>query len=157
MQNNLPKENPFLALIRQSAWNIEDFISLLKQAANNNKELIFFDALADQLSECSTLTAVLRLQDPRSIILSFIAQYQIFNKSESAFYHQTFAPILTAMISLSPSCVHRISSANFIKRIAIKGVKSRFDLEPPFVRFMANVRSEIEMRAPAPKVTKNPF
>jgi hypothetical protein len=149
MQNNRPTENPFLALIRQSVWNIEDFISLLKEAANRNKELVFFDGLADLLSECSTLTAVIRFQDPRPMILSFIAQYKIFNKSESAFYHQTFEPILSAMISASPNCVHRISSANFIKRMAIKGVMARFDLEPPFIRFITNVRSDIKVRAPA--------
>lgn len=153
MQNNLPKQNQFLALINQNVWNIEDFISLLKQAANYNKELVFFDAFADLLSECSTLTAVLRLQDPRPIILSFIAQYKIFNKNETAFYHQTFAPVLDAMISSSPNCVHRISSASFIKRMVIKGVKSRFDLKAPFVRFITNVRSEIKMRAPAQKIS----
>lgn len=155
MQNNPPKENPFLALIRQNVWNIEDFIALLKQAANRNKELVFFDAFADLLSECSTLTAVFRLQDPRPIILSFIAQYKMFNKSESAFYHQTFDPVLDAMISSSPNCVHRISSASFIKRMVIKGVKSRIDLELPFIRFVTNVRSEIKMRAPVQKSPTN--
>jgi hypothetical protein len=149
MQNNLPKENPFLALIRQNVWNIEDFILLLKQAANRDKELVFFDGFADLLSECSTLTAVFRLQDPRPIILSFIAQSKIFNKSESAFYHQTFEPVLDEMISASPNCVRRISSASFIKRMVIKGVQSRFDLEPPFIQFVTNVRSEIRIRATA--------
>lgn len=147
MQNNPPKENPFSALIRQDAWNIEDFISLLKEAANRNKELVFFDGLADVISECSTFAAVLRFQDPRPIILSFIARSKIFSKSEGDFYRQTFEPALDAMISNS-KCVHHISSSNFIKRVVIQGVKARFDLEPPFVRFITNVRSEIKMRAP---------
>jgi hypothetical protein len=155
MQNNLPKENPFLTLLRQNVWNIEDFILLLKQAASRNKELVFFDAFADLLSECSTLTAVFRLQDPRPIILSFIAQSKIFNKSDSAFYYQMFEPVLDAMISSSPNCVHRISSASFIKRMVIKAVKSRFDLEPPFIRFVTQLRSDIKVRAPAQKSPDN--
>lgn len=148
MQNNPPQKNPFLVLIGQNVWNIEDFISLLKQSANRNKELVFFDTFADLLSECSTLTAVFRFQDPRPIILSFIAQYKMFNNAEGAFYHQIFEPALNAMISSRPNCVHRISSTNFIKRMVIKGVTSRFNLEAPFIQFITNIRSNIKMRAP---------
>lgn len=155
MQNNPSKKNPFLTLIQQHAWDIEAFISLLKQVTNDNKELIFFDKFADLLSECSTLTAVLRLQDPRPIILSFIAQYPLLNKSESDFYYQIFEPVLDAMILANPNCVHCISSANFIKRMVIKGVKSRFNLEFPFVRFITNVQSEIKIRALTQKFPKN--
>jgi hypothetical protein len=155
MQNNLPKENQFLTLIRQNAWNVEDFISLLKQAANRNKELVFFDNFADLLSECSALSAVFKLQDPRSIILSFIAQYKIFNKSENDFYHQTFEPVLAAMISSSPNCIHRISSANLIKRMVIKTILPRFDLESPFIRFVTDVRAAIKIRAPAQKIPRS--
>lgn len=148
MQNTPSKKNPFVDLARQNVCNIEDFISLLKHIANRNK-LVFFSDFADLLTECSTLGAVLRVQDPRPIILSFISQYQMFNKTESAFYYQIFEPALDIMISPGSNFIHRISSTNLFKRIVIKTITSRFNLETPFVRFIEDMQAEIKMRAQA--------
>jgi hypothetical protein len=147
MRNKSSTKNPFINLIRQKVWNIEDFIALLNQVTRRHKELIFFENFANQLTECSSIKAMSRLQDPRPILLSFISQYSTFNRRESAFYHQIIEPTFDEMIFNSHHCVEAISSGNFIKRWTIKAVKSRFNLEPHFVDFVKQLQREIGMRA----------